>query len=72
MNKIPNPKLQIPEEFFMRKVFFLFTIFALLLAACGTQATPAPSAPASGGAAKAIENYLTALTGKKLDAVKNA
>ena len=38
----------------MRKVFFLLTIFALLLAACGTQATPAPSAPASGGAAKAI------------------
>ncbi|MBI5350787.1 MAG: hypothetical protein HZB77_15935 [Chloroflexi bacterium] len=56
----------------MRKVFFLFTIFFFLLAACGTQATPAPSAPASGGAAKAIENYLTTLTGKKLDAVKNA
>jgi len=56
----------------MPKVFFLLTIFALLLAACGTQATPVPSAPASSGAAKAIENYLTALTAKKLDSVKNA
>lgn len=59
----------------MPKVFFLLTIFALLLVACGTPAASPSnptSAPASSGAAKAIENYLTALTAKKLDSVKNA
>ncbi len=60
----------------MRKVFFLFTVCALLLAACGTPtASPSnpTSAPASSGAAKAIENYLTALiTSRKLDSVRSA
>lgn len=61
----------------MRKILFLLTVFAILLTACGTPpASPpsnAPSAPASSGAAKAIENYLTALiTSRKLDSVKSA
>lgn len=49
----------------MKKTLFLITILTFLLTACGANTT-------TGSAPKAVENYLAAITSKKLDQVQGA
>lgn len=68
LSKVTIPKRKTTNLLLtMKKILFLLTILTLLLTACGTSTTSN-----AGGAPKAVENYLAAITSKKLDQVQGA